>query len=121
MENTGTGIAYMDNGFNFLNVNSAYTKGSGHKKADLIGHNHFSLFPNKENEAIFKKVRSLGKPIEVFDKPYEFLDQPKRGVTYWDWSLAPVKDDSGHVVSIVLTLKETTTNVNARQKEKDRK
>jgi PAS domain S-box-containing protein len=121
MENTGAGIAYLDANFDFISVNSAYVKCSGHKKDELIGHNHFSLFPNKENEAIFKKVRSSGKPIEVFDKPYEFLDQPKRGITYWDWSLAPVKDDSGHVLSLVITLKETTTNVKARQKEKARK
>lgn len=116
MENTGTGIAYLDANFDFISVNSAYAKGSGHKKDELIGHNHFSLFPNKENEAIFKIVRSSGRPVEVFDRPYTFLDQPKRGTTYWDWSLASVKDGTGRVVSLVLTLKETTTNVARRKK-----
>jgi PAS domain S-box-containing protein len=121
IENTGSGIAYLDANFDFLIVNSAYVKGSGHKKEDIIGKNHFSLFPNKENEDIFKKVRDTGKQMEVFDKPYEFLDQPKRGITYWNWSLVPVKDDSGTVVSLVLTLKETTKNVKARLKGKTRK
>jgi PAS domain S-box-containing protein len=117
MANTRTGIAYLDRDFNFLQVNSAYAKGSGHKKGDFKGHNHFTLFPSKENEAIFEKVRSSGKTFEVFDKPYEFPDQPKRGVTYWNWALVPVEDGSGKVISMVHTLKETTRSVKARQKE----
>ena len=121
MENTGTGIGYLDADFNFINVNSAYARGSGHKKEDLIGQNHFTLFPNKDNEALFKNVRRFGKSIEVFDRPYEFPDRPERGITYGDWSLVPVKDDTGHVISIVLTLKENATNVKARRKAISRK
>ena len=60
---------------------------------------------------------SSGETFEDFDRPLEFVDQPKRGITFWNWSLVPVTDESGKVVSLVLTLKETTTNVKAKQAE----
>jgi PAS domain S-box-containing protein len=108
MENTGTQLAYLDSEFNFVMVNSAYAKGSGHTKEELIGKNHFALFPSGENRAIFEQVRDTGKSVVYFDKPFEFIDQSERGVTYWDWTLIPVKDFSGKVQGLVLSLIETT-------------
>ncbi len=107
MENAGTGIAYLDADFNILKANSTFARESGHNKEDLIGKNHFEIFKNKENLSLFEDVKRSGERIEVFDRPYEFQDQPKRGVSYWNWSLVPVKDDSDIVASLVLTLKET--------------
>ncbi len=75
---------------------------------DLIGRNHFALYPHEENEAIFRRVRDTGKPVFFKDKAFEYPDQPERGVTYWDWSLSPVKDGAGRVAGLVLTLHETT-------------
>ncbi|MFO8051610.1 MAG: PAS domain S-box protein [Thermoplasmatota archaeon] len=106
MENIRTGVAYLDREYNFLNVNSAYARESGHSKEELIGQNHFKLFPNKENEAIFNNVRESGNAKEVIDRPYEFSDHLKRSSTHWNWSLVPVKDESGSVSSLVLTLRE---------------
>ena len=113
MENTGSSIAYLDTDFNFIDVNTAYAKGTGRKKKDLIGKNHFALFPNKDNKKIFQQVLKTGKAIEVFEKPYEFNDQPERGVTYWSWTLVPVKDDDGNVINLVLSLTETTEHVHS--------
>jgi PAS domain S-box-containing protein len=84
MENTHAQIAYLDHQFNFVMANSAYIQGSGHSAEELIGKNHFDLFPNAENEALFKKVVETGEAIRFSAKPFEFLDQPWRGVTYWD-------------------------------------
>jgi PAS domain S-box-containing protein len=108
MENTGTMLAYLDPEFNFVAVNSAYAKGSGHSAEELIGKNHFALFPNAENQAIFEKVRDTGKTVAYYDKSFDFADQPGRGVTYWDWTLAPVKDETGSVQGLALSLIETT-------------
>jgi len=108
MENTGTMMAYFDSEFNFVAVNSAYAKGSGHSVEELVGRNHFALFPSEENQVIFEKVRDTGEPVTFFDKPFEFADQPERGITYWDWTLAPVKDQGGLVQGLVLSLMETT-------------
>lgn len=108
MENTGTMLAYLDPEFNFVAVNSAYAKGSGFTVEELIGKNHFTLFPNEKNRAIFKQVRDTGKTVIYNDKPFKFADQPKRGITYWNWTLAPVKDETDNVQGLVLSLIETT-------------
>ncbi len=108
MENTRTHLAYLDPQFNFVRVNSTYARGSGHSPAELIGHNHFDLFPHPENQAIFERVRDTGWVIEFRARPFEFPDQPERGVTYWDWTLAPVKGAQGQVQGLVLSLVDVT-------------
>lgn len=116
MENTHAHIAYLDRDMNFVMVNSAYAQGSGHTKRELIGRNHFELFPNKENQRIFEKVRDTGKPFEILEKPFEFADQPERGVTYWDWTLTPVKDEARRVVGLVLSLMDVTESKRMEQR-----
>jgi len=108
MENTHAQLVYLDPEFNIVHVNEAYAHGSGHKKEELIGKNHFDLFPDKENLAIFEWVRDREQPVEYHDKPFTFADQPERGTTYWDWVLAPVKDSSEKLQGLVLSLIETT-------------
>lgn len=116
MDNTGAQLAYLDSDFNFIKVNTAYARGSGRAEAELIGKNHFVIFPSEENRAIFERVRATGQPVVYHDKPFEFLDQPERGITYWDWTLAPVKDDSGQVQGLVLSLVDTTERVRAEER-----
>ncbi len=108
IESTDAMIAYLDLGFNFIHVNAAYADGSGYPINELIGKNHFALFPSEENQAIFEKVRDTGQPIKFLDKPFEYANQPQRGITHWDWTLAPVKDEKGKVQGLILTLIETT-------------
>ncbi len=101
-------LVYLDRDFNFVRVNETYAKGCGYQPEELVGKNHFKLFPHSENENIFKKVRETGEPVEFKDKPFIFLDQQDRGVTYWDWTLHPVKNSDGLVEGFVLSLIETT-------------
>ncbi|MFA5364876.1 MAG: PAS domain S-box protein [Candidatus Bathyarchaeia archaeon] len=108
MENLGVMLAYFDVDFNFVAVNSAYAKGSGHTVEELVGKNHFDLFPNDENQKIFENTKKTGKPVTFIDKPFTFADQPERGVTYWDWTLTPVKDETGQILGLTLSLFETT-------------
>jgi PAS domain S-box-containing protein len=115
MENTYTQLAYLDPQFNFLRVNAAYAQGSGHPRQELIGRNHFELFPNEENQAIFERVRDTGRPVEFHAKPFEYADQPERGTTYWDWALAPVKDAAGQVGGLVLSLHDVTEQIRAER------
>ncbi|MCU0597366.1 MAG: PAS domain-containing protein, partial [Desulfobacterota bacterium] len=49
-------LAYMDRDFNFIRVNRAYAKVDEHDPDFYPGKNHFALFPNEENERIFKMV-----------------------------------------------------------------
>lgn len=101
-------LVYLDRDFNFVRVNEAYAKTCGYTPEEMTGKNHFALYPHKENEAIFAKVRDTGVPVEFHDKPFVFPDQPERGVTYWDWTLEPIKNDCGEVEGLVFSLVETT-------------
>lgn len=109
MENTNAQVAFLDADFNFVRVNSQYAKGSGYAVESLIGRNHFDLFPDKENEKIFKKVRRTGIPAQFKAKPFIFTNQPDRGVTYWDWTLTPIKRGD-KVMGLVLSLSDVTNH-----------
>jgi PAS domain S-box-containing protein len=114
MESTHFHLAYLDPQFNFVRVNSAYAQGSGHSKEELLGCNHFELFPNPENQAIFERVRDTGQPVEFRAKPFEYADQPERGITYWDWTLVPVKGRNAQVQGLVLSLMDVTERERSR-------
>ncbi|MHC1765203.1 MAG: PAS domain S-box protein [Verrucomicrobiia bacterium] len=96
-------------------MNEAYARSCGYTPEQMIGKNHFALYPHAENEAIFACARDTGEPAEFHDKPFVFRDQPERGVTYWDWTLNPVKNAAGKVVGLVFSLFETTARKRAEE------
>lgn len=108
MKATDFMLAFFDPKFNFVWVNPAYAESSQMKPEEMIGKNHFELYPDVENEEIFRKVRDTGEAVFYKDKPFVYPDQPERGVTYWDWSLVPVKNYFGDVTGLVFSLRETT-------------
>jgi len=112
-------LVYLDRDFNFVTVNAAYAAACRMDPDEMIGKNHFALFPHAENEAIFRQVRDTGVAVFYKDKPFEFPDQPERGITYWDWSLVPVQQASGEVTGLVFSLRETTKSKRA-EIERDR-
>lgn len=111
MENTDTCLAYLDLDFNFVVVNSAYARGSGHTVEELVGRGHFDLFPNPDNEEYFRRARETGDAVEFRARPFEFAGQPWRGITYWDWRLTPVKDDGGVLQGFAFSLLDVTRRV----------
>lgn len=102
-------IAYMDVDFNFIRVNSAYARTGGGQPEDYAGKNHFTLFPNPENEAIFKNVVASGKTFIAVEKPFVFSDHPEWGITYWDWNLQPIKNNDGVVTELILVVSNATS------------
>ena len=115
MEHTRAHLAYLDPEFTFLRVNSTYAHGCGHRVEDLIGRNHFELFPDPENQAIFERVRDSGESAGYRAKPFVFPGDPEHTVTYWDWTLVPVKDRGGAVHGLVLSLINVTDVMRAQQ------
>jgi PAS domain S-box-containing protein len=103
-----THIAYMDRDFNFIRVNDAYARAAGHPVEFFTGKNHFDLYPHEENQAIFQRVVDTGEPFVVFEKPFEYAEFPERGVTYWDWSLQPVRRADNAIEGVVLSLVDVT-------------
>jgi PAS domain S-box-containing protein len=112
-------IAYMDTNFNFIRVNRAYAEADDRAPEFFVGKNHFALYPNRENEEIFRKVVKTGKPYFAFERPFEYTEHPERGVTFWDWSLQPVKEPGGKVSGVVLSLVNATERKRAQEAQRE--
>ena len=101
-------IAYLDEDFAFIRVNRAYADKEGVAPDWFVGKNHFALYPNAENEAIFRRVVETGEPFEVYARPFEYPEHPEYGVTYWNWTVQPVKEAGGAVSGLILSLADVT-------------
>jgi PAS domain S-box-containing protein len=108
-------VAYMDRDFNFIKVNKAYADAVNRIPEYFPGKNHFDLYPNEENEAIFRKVVKTGEPYVTYAKPFEYAEYPEWDVSYWDWNLQPVKDIDGKITGVVLSLLNVTDRIKAQQ------
>lgn len=115
LKNTSMMAAYLDTAFNFVWVNPAYAATGRHDPDFFPGKNHFDLYPDAENLVIFQHVAETGEPYFASAKPFEYPDQPERGVTYWDWSLIPSRDSAGKVNGLVFTLTEVTERIRAEK------
>jgi diguanylate cyclase (GGDEF)-like protein/PAS domain S-box-containing protein len=107
-DSTNFSVVYLDRDFNFIRVNRAYAKACGYPPEYFPGKNHFQLYPHEENEAIFRRVVQTGEPFTITAKPFEFPDHPEWGVTYWDWTLHPLKDTRGNVEALLFVLLDVT-------------
>ncbi|MHC1744469.1 MAG: PAS domain-containing protein [Syntrophobacteraceae bacterium] len=108
-------VAFLDRGLNYVRVNEAYASADERSPEVFVGQNHFDLFPDAEDEAIFRKVLETGVPYFAMEKPFERPGHPERGTSYWDWSLQPVRGDSGGTAGLVLTRVDVTERRRAQE------
>ncbi|MCP4544480.1 MAG: response regulator [Chloroflexi bacterium] len=101
-------VAYLDPEFDFIQVNLAYAQADEREPSFFPGKNHFDLYPDAENEDIFRRVVETGEPYWAYAKPFEYAEHPERGISYWDWSLIPIKDVEGVTTGLILTLANVT-------------
>lgn len=107
-------IAYMDCEFNYIRVNDAFAAEKGQLPEYFIGKNHFVLYPHDQNLRVFEQVVKTGEAHYANESPYEFSDQPERGITYWNWSLQPVTSSEGTVDGVVLSQVDVTERKRAQ-------
>jgi PAS domain S-box-containing protein len=106
--NTHFNIALLDRDFNFIRVNKAYADAAGKDEEYFTGKNHFDLYPDEENQEIFTNVLHTGVPFNTYAKPFSYTDKPESEKTYWDWSLNPIKDETGKITELILILLDVT-------------
>lgn len=107
-------VALMDDDFRFVQVNRAYAEAAKRRPEDFAGHGHFDLYPDAENESLFRRVLDSGQPVTMLARPFAHPDQPERGLTYWDWSLWPIPRRDGGKPLLLLTLFDVTEKVQAK-------
>jgi len=108
-------LACLDPQFNFVRVNRAYAEADERQPFFFHGKNHFDLYPNKENEVIFRRVVETGIPYFAYARPFEYAEHPERGISCWDWSLVPIKNQQGIVSGMVMTLVDVTARKRAEE------
>ena len=108
-------IAYMDIDFNFIRVNKAYADANGKESDYYSGKYYFELYPDFENEKIFRDAVKTGSPYQTFSKPFVHKENPEKDTSYWDWNLYPIKDSYGKVESLILSLIDVSDRVNAEK------
>lgn len=107
-------LAILDLDYNFVHVNEAYARACRRNSDEFVGRNHFDLYPS-DAKPIFDDVVRRKRPYVAYAHPFEFSDQPNRGMTYWDWTLAPALDDNDKVEYLVFSLVDVTERVRAEE------
>jgi len=102
-----TPLALLDSDFNFVRVNRAYAEAGDRPISDYLGRNHFELYPSEAKE-IFQTVLETKQPYGVVARPFSYPEHPEWGISYWDWTLAPLLDDEGQVEFLILSLNDVT-------------
>jgi len=108
-------VAYMDPKFNFVRVNAAYAAADGREAEFFAGKNHFDLYPHEDNLKIFHRVLKTGAPHIAHAKPFVYPEHPERGITYWDWTLHPVRDEAGDIDGLLLCLIDVTMRIRTQE------
>lgn len=115
LENTHSGIVYLDRDFTILEFNAAFAACCHQPVEGLRGKHLFDCFPSDGYLPVFEAARETGEVGAFHEVAHVFPDQPEHGVTYWDARLTPVKDDAGRVEGFVLSLTDLTEHVRAKQ------
>lgn len=102
-----TASAILDRDFNFIRVNSRYAQADNRTPEELVGQNHFELYPS-DAEEIFRQVVETKQPYQTFSRPFIYANNPERGITYWDWTLVPVLDENDQVELLLYSLNNVT-------------
>ncbi len=113
-KSTITPLVFLDRNFNFIRVNEAYAKACKRDVSDFPGHNHFEFYPSDAQE-IFEQVVETKMSHQAIGRSFSFPDHPEWGVTYWDWILTPILDDSGEVEFLVFSLEDVTERKRAQE------
>jgi len=100
MKHSDVMMAYLDSNFCLLYVNSAYAEQTDHVPKELIGMNHFDIFPNGENKRLFEQVIKEKKKRTIKDRDLLASEGADQKGVYW--SLEPVSDDEDNVKGMVL-------------------
>ncbi|MGE5295441.1 MAG: PAS domain S-box protein [Solirubrobacterales bacterium] len=119
-QHTITPLAFLDRRFNFLRVNEAYAQADDKDPEYFTGRNHFDLYPDPENQAIFEEVVRSKRPYRAYAKPFNYAGTPQQGTTFWNWQITPLLDEQGQVQSLVLNLENVTEQQKALQEVQER-
>ncbi len=105
IENSEIMMAYMDSEFDILYANSAYAEKTDHTLEELIGKNHFELFPNEKIKELFEDVVEDGGKRTVINRSLFSSDSSEQDVEQREgnWIIEPLQDSEDKVKGLILS------------------
>jgi serine phosphatase RsbU (regulator of sigma subunit) len=100
-----TPLALLDRDFRYIRVNQAFARASHMEADDFPGRHHFDLYPS-DPRVLYEEARRSKQAIGGQTHSPESPDHPEWRATQWDWSLAPLLDESGEIETFVVSLQE---------------
>lgn len=113
MENTATCLAYLDRELHLQRFNLAFAQKWGTDESELLECSSFQMSPGRRNSEIFREVCERGQTMSFRARPCARPGEEGSAMSHWDCTLAPVKDGTGKVQGLVLSLLDVTEEVRA--------
>jgi len=112
MENTATCLAYLDRDLRLQRFNLAFARRWGTDESKLLECSNLQMSHVKQNREIFQEIYETGQTMTFRARPCAPPGE-EESATHWDCTLAPVKDWTGKVQGLVLSLQDVTEEVKA--------
>lgn len=97
-----TCFALLDRDYRFIRVNESFAREYQRDAHEFVGRRLGELLPayaadDDRRRRLLDDLVLSKRPAQFSSWPYEFVDQPERSTTYWDWILQPILDEHGEV------------------------
>lgn len=102
-------VVNLDRDFGIVSVNDAFAQVCGKAADSLCGNNFLSLFPHRDNAAIFQRVLETGQPYIAYARAVSPDGHDGAAAGCWDWVLLPVTGKDRDIRGLVLSLREVVT------------
>lgn len=113
-------IAYLDNNFNFIQVNRAFAELYKKEPSEFIGKNFFKIFSKDKYLSIFNQVLENEKPHFAYAEKIEISLLEDKPTVFLDWSVAPT-NSLGLQGGIVLTAVNISDRIKYEQEATESK
>jgi len=106
-------IAQLDAELDFVRVNRAFAEPRKHGQAYFQGRSYFRMYPNSEDEEIFRQVLTTGESYRADARPTDGTGTSQPG-RLWDWTVQASHKRPDQQRGLVLTLVEVSDRVDGK-------
>ncbi len=101
-------VIHLDFDFNFIRVSRAFSEAAGRDPSSFVGINFFTLYPSKEDEALFRRVLESSKVVFEPAKAFMLGEEGEAETCHYDWTMIPIKRPDNAVSGLLLMLRDIT-------------
>jgi two-component system, cell cycle sensor histidine kinase and response regulator CckA len=119
-DQTVTAVGLLDRDHRFIRVNEWFARNYGKTAQEFAGRSLVEVLPAyagsyEVTRRHLDEVVRTRKPLHLTNWSYEFVDQPERGLTYWDWILQPISGQGGEVDLVCFSAIDVTVRKRAEE------